>query len=113
MLAKVIDSNHTTWQNHLTQVQLAYNTSYHESIGDIPYRVIFKGMPRTLLQAAADSVCRIIGHKTSPMAYVEKSLTSVPNMYQKVKKNYNHRSNERQHSTTNQSCTLPHTVLEI
>ena len=54
-------------------------------------------MPRTLLQAAADSVCRITGHKmTSPMAYVENSLTSVPNIYQKIKKNYSHRSNERQ-----------------
>ena len=97
MLAKVIDSNHTTWQNHLTQVQLASSTSYHESIGDIPYRVIFKEMPRTLLQAAADSVCRITEHKTtSPMAYVENSLTSVPDIYQRVKKIYSHRSNERQ-----------------
>ena len=97
MLARVIDSNHTTWQSHLTQVQLAYNTSYHESIGDIPYRVIFKEMPRTLLQAAADSVCRVTEHKTtSPMAYVENSLTSVPDIYQKVKKNYSHKSNERQ-----------------
>ena len=42
ILAKVIDSNHTTWQNHLTQVQLAYNTSYHESIGDIPYKLFSK-----------------------------------------------------------------------
>ena len=97
MLAKVIDSNHTTWQNHLTRVQLAYNTLYHESIGDIPYRDIFKEMPRTLLQAAADSVCRVTEHETtSPMAYVKNSLTSVPDIYQKVKKNYSHRSNGRQ-----------------
>ena len=96
MLAKVRDSNYITWQKYLTQVQLAYNTSYHESIGDIPYRVIFKEMPRTLLQASADSVCRITGHKTTPMAYVENSLTSVPNIYRKGRKNYSHWSSERQ-----------------
>ena len=54
-------------------------------------------MPRTLLQAAADSVFRVTEHKTtSPMAYVKNSLTSVSDIHQKVKKNYSRRSNERQ-----------------
>ena len=100
--------------NHLTHVQLAYNTSYHESIGDILYRVIFKEMPRTLLQAAADSVCRITEHNTtSPMAYVENSLTSVPDICQKVRKTTVIGQMKDRDSTTNQSCTSPHTVLEI
>ena len=49
-------------------------------------------MPRTLLQAAADSVCRITGHKI----IVENSLSSVANIDQKVKKSYSYSSNEGQ-----------------
>ena len=73
MLAKVIISNHNTWQDYLTQVQFAYNTEHHESIADIPYRVVFKEIPRTLLQVAADSVCRPTGHTvTSPAGCGQK-----------------------------------------
>ena len=97
MLAKVIDSNQNTWQDYLTQVQFAYNTAHHESIADIPYRVVFKEIPRTLLQAAADTVCRPTGHTvTSPAIYADRRSAAVPGLYQKVMTNSIQASRARQ-----------------
>jgi transposase InsO family protein len=88
MSAKATNSNRRNWQDYLPQVQLAHNSAYHESIADIPYRIAYKEMPRTLLQAAADLVSpskeRVARSATS---YAYKSFVSVPGLYEGVRRN--------------------------
>ena len=50
-LSKLVADNQQNWQDHLPTVQFAHNTTFHESIAAIPYKVVFKEDPRKMIQA--------------------------------------------------------------
>ena len=56
MSAKIVRASDRQWQNHMFEVQFAHNTAYHESIKDVPSKIVFKDTPRTAIHAAADLV---------------------------------------------------------
>ena len=58
-LAKLLSSYQRDWDEYLGAVQFAHDTAHHTSISDIPYRVVFKELPRTLLDVAAAVVVPI------------------------------------------------------
>ena len=53
-LAKVIRQDQTDWPSKLPEVQLAYNSTQHDTIGMSPFRVVFKQNARTMIDSLAD-----------------------------------------------------------
>ena len=56
-LSKLVADNQRDCQDHLPTVQFADNTTLHESIAAISYKVVFKEDPRTIIRAAAGKIC--------------------------------------------------------
>lgn len=46
MLSMYVNSNHNDWDDYLPFVAFAYNTSYHESIGDTPFYIVHGRDPK-------------------------------------------------------------------
>jgi transposase InsO family protein len=76
MLTKITDEDQKGWDKHLSEVQLALNSVVHETIQDIPFRVMFKCTPRGMVDVTADRVMRC------PRNSLEKE--EVTRMYQNV-----------------------------
>lgn len=55
-LAKLVSENQRDWSTHLPAVKLSLNTALHDSTGEMPYRVVFKDIPRTMTDVLADVV---------------------------------------------------------
>ena len=71
-LAKLVSSHQRDWDEYLGAVRFTHNTAHHTSISDIPYRVVFKELPRTLLDVSAAAVVppsRYLRH-LMPMSYL-------------------------------------------
>ena len=84
-LSKMIASHQRDWYDHLFAAQFAYNTAYHETVGDTRYRIIFKDSPRTTLQVAADLVqSESIDEHLLPSAYADREKQRAVEMYENV-----------------------------
>ena len=81
----MIASHQRDWYDHLFAVQFAYNTAYHTTVGDIPYRIIFKDSPRTTLQVAADlEHSESIDEHLLPSVYADREQQRAGEMYGNV-----------------------------
>ena len=45
-LTKLVNNHPKKWSEHLPDVQLAYNSAEHSSIGTAPYELVYKEHPR-------------------------------------------------------------------
>ena len=85
-LSKLVADNQWNWLDHLPTVQFAHNTTFHEHIAAIRYKVVLKEDPRTIIHATADNICSEVNHITS-LAYVSDKESAVPELYEAVEAN--------------------------
>ena len=84
-LSKMVASHQRDWYDHLFAAQFAHNTAYHETMGDTPYRIVFKDSPRTMLQVAADLVySESTDEHQLPTVYADQEQEKVAEMYANV-----------------------------
>ena len=83
-LATVVNEDRHSWANRLPEVNLTYNSSFHESFGDIPYRVVFKEPPGLVTDVAADRVQPSLQDKaaiTCPKSYTDSLQGDTTTIY--------------------------------
>ena len=84
-LAKLVSGHQRDWDEYLGAVQFAHNAAHHTSISDIPYRVDFKELPRTLLDVAAAAVVPTVpSDSVSPSSYADAAADVLPHLYEQV-----------------------------
>ena len=84
-LSKMVASHQRDWYDHLFAAQFAHNTAYHETMGDTPYRIVFKDSPRTMLRVAADLVySESTDEHQLPTVYADQEQEKVAEMYANV-----------------------------
>ena len=72
----------------LFEVQFAHNTAYHESIKDVPYRIVFKDTSKTAIHAAADLVISESENSLeSPAEYADNAQSMAKEAYSNVSAN--------------------------
>ena len=96
-LTKVVNEDQHSWAYKLLEVNLAYNSAFHNSIGDTPYRVVFKESPRLLTDVAADHVQQP-SQVTPP--YLCRHTLTLPGRYQRCLSQCHHLSRRVHCQTT-------------
>lgn len=90
MLAKTVKKTQRDWPSLLPSIQLAHNSSQHEGIGEIPYKVIFGQLPKCPIDMKADQVSPQTTSdetETEPKEYAAQRSASSQTMNAKVMAN--------------------------
>ena len=88
-MSKIVASNQLDWQKHLSEIQFAHNTTFHESIATTPYKVVFKEDLRTIVHAAADVIHRPqpAGISKTPLEFATDRDSGISRLCSRVKTN--------------------------